>query len=335
MRSNGRAAVRVPAWLGACLAVLVCAMATRAEGQVAGREGNIPLAPEDLSRRLSQDDFGIVSVKGAGGGLMGAKKLRLRFDDGVELDVKWKQAPAGAEGWNNSPRREIAAYEVQKLFLQPDDYVVPLSAPRCIPLEKYAVVEKNAQRNLQGADCVLGLLSVWLQNVTRPKQLFDDGRFTRDRPYARSVGHLNILTYLINHQDARANNFLMSTTEQRPQLFSIDNGLAFGRVFHNPFLPRWNRIRVPSLPVEAVDRLRRVAREDLERLAVLAEMKTDEKGVLRNVPASENWNRLTGARRASGRLQLGLTASEIDAIEERRAKLLRDVDQGKVAVLRH
>jgi len=64
---------------------------------------------------------------------MGAKKLRLRFDDGVEINVKWKRAPAEAEGWNNSPRREIAACEVQKLFLEPDDYVVPVSVPRCIP----------------------------------------------------------------------------------------------------------------------------------------------------------------------------------------------------------
>ena len=318
------------------LAVLIsCLIATAAWAQVVGPAGNIPLPSEELAQRLSHGDFEIVSVKGAGGGIMGAKKLRLRFDDGVEINVKWKRAPAEAEGWNNSPRREIAAYEVQKLFLEPDDYVVPVSVPRCIPLDTYAAVERRTQGNVPGADCVLGLLSVWLQNVVQPKQLFDPGRFQRDGSYARSLGHLNILTYLINHQDGRANNFLISTVEHRPQLFSIDNGLAFSTVFHNYFIPHWNRIRVPSLPGKGVERLRAVEREDLDRLAVLAEMKGDERGVLQNVKPSENWNRLTGARLAPGRVQFGLTVSEIDAIEERLAKLLRDVDEGKVAVLRH
>jgi hypothetical protein len=84
-----------------------------------------------------------------------------------------------------------------------------------------------------------------------------------------------------------------------------------------------------------VERLRAVEREDLDRLAVLAEMKGDEQDVLQNVKASENWNRLAGARLAPGRVQFGLTVSEIDAIEERLAKLLRNVDEGNVAVLRH
>jgi hypothetical protein len=106
-------------------------------------------------------------------------------------------------------------------------------------------------------------------------------------------------------------------------------------VFHNYFLPHWNRIRVPSLPGKGVERLRAVEREDLDRLAVLAEMKGDEHDILQNVKVSANWNRLIGTRLAPGRLQFGLTVSEIDAIEERLAKLLRDVDEGKVAVLRH
>jgi hypothetical protein len=314
--------------------VISCLITTTAWGQVVGPAGNIPLPSEELAQRLSHGGFDIVSVKGAGGGIMGAKKLRLRFDDGVEIDVKWKRAPAGAEGWNNSPRREIAAYEVQKLFLEPEEYVVPVSVPRCIPLDTYAAVERHTQGNVLGADCVLGLLSVWLQNVMQPEKLFDPGRFQRDASYARSLGHLNILTYLINHQDGRANNFLISTVEQKPRLFSIDNGLAFSTVFHNYFIPNWNRIRVPSLPGKGVERLRAVQREDLDRLAVLAEMKGDEHDVLQNVKASENWNRLTGARFARGRVQFGLTVSEIDAIEERLAKLLRDVDEGKVAVVR-
>jgi hypothetical protein len=67
-------------------------------GQAVGPAGNIPLPSKELPQRLSHDDFKVVSVKNAGGGIMGAKKLRLRFDDGVEIDVKWKRVPTGGKG---------------------------------------------------------------------------------------------------------------------------------------------------------------------------------------------------------------------------------------------
>jgi len=65
-------------------------MPDRDGGLGAGRRTrrNIPLPSEELAQRLSHGDFEIVSVKGAGGGIMGAKKLRLRFDDGVEINAK-------------------------------------------------------------------------------------------------------------------------------------------------------------------------------------------------------------------------------------------------------
>ena len=79
-------------------------------------EPALPAPPAKLVKRLQDDDFTILSVDAAGGGVMGAKKVNLVFrDDGFSIDAKWKAAPAGGEGWNNSPRREVGAYSVQKL----------------------------------------------------------------------------------------------------------------------------------------------------------------------------------------------------------------------------
>jgi hypothetical protein len=316
------------------LAAALCLIPATSWAQVSGAGGNIPLPPEEIVERLSRDEFEIVSVKGAGGGLMGAKRLKLRFaEDGLELKVKWKRAPDKGEGWNNSPRYEIGAYEVQKLFLDSEDYVVPVSVPRCIPVDVYVAVEKDAVSNYSGADCVFGLFSIWLENVKKPNKLLDAKRFGADAEYARGVGDLNVLTYLINHQDGRKNNFLISTTDGRRRLFSIDNGLAFSPVFRNVFTRHWNKIRVPALPRETVERLREVGGEDLVLLGVLAQMEKDEQGVLQSVQPGGNRGPRKGTRQGSEVLQLGLTQSEIEAIEKRLAKLLERVEKGEVPLL--
>lgn len=302
--------------------------------QVAGPGGNIPLPPEKLAEKLSHGDFEILSVKGAGGGLMGAKRLTLRFaEDGLELKVKWKRAPDKGEGWNNSPRYEIAAYEVQKLFLDSHDYVVPVSVPRCIPLAAYAAVEEDSKSNYPGADCVFGVFSIWLENVKKPDQLLDEKRFQRDAGYARGLGNLNILTLLINHQDGRKNNFLISTADGHPLSFSIDNGLAFSPVFRNFFTRHWNRLRVPALPKETIGRLRKIGKQELAALGVIAQMTAEQGGILRNVKPTENTKPDKGTRQGPGVLQLGLTQPEIAAIEMRLAKLLERVDKGQIALL--
>ena len=316
------------------LAATICLAAPGATGQPVGPRGNIPLPTEELVQRLGHDEFEIVSVEGAGGGIMGAKRLRLRFvEDDLELRVKWKRAPEKADGWNNSPRREIAAFEVQKLFLDSDNYVVPISVPRCIPLDVYAAIAERPESNYPGAECVFGLLSIWLENVDKPAKLLDAERFRRDANYARSIGNLNILTYLINHQDGRKNNFLISTVDHRPQLFSIDNGLAFGPVFRNVFIRHWNKIRVPALPPESIERLRKVNREDLASLGVIAQMETDAAGILSNVSVAPNSKPSRGTRQTSEGLQLGLNHSEIEAIGKRITNLLEKVDRGKIGLL--
>jgi hypothetical protein len=264
---------------------------------------------------------------------MGAKKLRLVFrTEPREISAKWKEAPASADGWNNSLRREIGAYVVQTLFLEPEEQVVPPVAARCIPLDVYRPVVEDARPNLEGTSCVFGTLAAWLGNVEVPKNAFDTERFSHDLRYARSFGNANLLAYLIAHRDARPGNFLASTDPSNPQLFAVDNGIAFGGVLYNFFVWHFDAIRVRGLPKQSIDRLRKVGRRDLEALGVVGQLEADSAGILRNVEPTANLAPTEGVRLGPGRVQFGLTTAEIDAIDERLRELLKRIDAGELAV---
>lgn len=283
--------------------------------------------------RLQNDEFEIASVDAAGGGVMGARKLRLVFTkDAFTIDVKWKAAPAGGDGWNNSPRREVGAYAVQALFLDPDSYPVPPVAARGIPLDAYRVVDAEPEPNIEGTRCVFGAMAAWLENVSQPERAFDPERFSADPRYAFHFANLNLLAYLIAHRDARANNFLMPKDPSNPRVFAIDNGIAFGGVFYNFFTWHFDVIRTLGLPKQSIDRLRRVSRETLSGLGVLGELRADSDGVLRSVTPGENLGPETGTRVAPGRVQFGLTVGEIDAIATRLQELLARIDAGELTV---
>ncbi|HSR49757.1 MAG TPA: hypothetical protein VLV83_02950, partial [Acidobacteriota bacterium] len=279
---------------------------------------HLPEHPDRLQARLRQEDFSILSWEKAGGGIMGAKKLTLGFHrDGRMIEVKWKKAPRGGDGWNNSPRRELGAWAVQKLFLEPDEYVVPPTAALCIPLEVYRRADEDAKANLPGADCAFGVFSAWLQDVRPPRRLWDRGRFSRNALYARQVAHLNLLTYLINHHDGRKANFLVSSRADDERIFSIDNGLSFSWSFHNFFIRHWNSLRVPALPADTVAMLRSISDEDFERLAVLAQFERAPDGVYRPVAPGRNLDPQKGSRLEGATLQIGLTQGEIEDLKKR------------------
>lgn len=292
-----------------------------------------PLPPGVLEERLITEDFEVIEVSGDVGGVMGVLKLGIRMaKDSNEFAVKWKKAPSGdADGWNNTPRKEIAAYEIQKWFLDPSDYVVPTIVARCIPLDRYGPIGDVPKPTVAGTRCVMGALVVWLDAVTVPDELHDPARF-RDEPlYARHLADLNLLTYLVDHEDGREGNFLVSELEQERRVFSIDNGVAFGALVKNFLIPNWNKIRVPALRKQTIDRLRAVGSEQYDALGVLVEMKADGAGVLRPVPLGENAAPKKGSRVRPGWIQLGLEKDEIRAVRKRVERLLQQVDDGKLA----
>jgi hypothetical protein len=292
------------------------------------------IPPDRAESVLERGELELVSASGTDSGVTGASKvvLRSRADD-MELAVKWKPVPGGLDGWNNSPRKELAAYRVQKLFLKPDDYVVPPTVMRCFEIESFKKVFPEAEPNLPGSSCVLGAMSLWLRDVRAERVELDRERFSRDPNYAYHFADFNMLTYLIAHKDGRASNFLVGGEEDDERVFSVDNGISFDPVVYNFFVPNWNDLRVPALARDAVERLRDVSEDQLEEeFGVLAELRVDEHGVYRPVAPGRNLDPDSGARRKDGIVQFGLTEDEIEDLEDRIEDLLDDVDDGKIAL---
>ena len=293
---------------------------------------NWPLPPGEAASHLLEAPGKVRGEEGAGGGTTGAEELKVRFfKDDVTLAVKWKEMPPGKlDGINNAPRKELAAYAIQPLFLAPEDYVVPTSVAHCIPLDDYSAHHPQAKASLEGTSCVLGLGSVWIKDVTLPEVLFDDALFRQDANYAYFMANLNLLTYLIKHHDGREGNFLVSKDAKRRQVFAVDNGVSFGGLFYNWFVANWNSIRVPALRKESVEKLRQLERRDLDGLGVVAQLELDERGIYQNAKLGENLGPMKGVRIQGNVAQLGLTESEIDDVYQRMEDLIRDVDAGKL-----
>jgi hypothetical protein len=326
----------------ACAGLAVAACAGTPEAGIPAGEGpptaglppNWPAPPEVIERRIEVDAVEVRAVDGAGAGTTGALKLTLFFpEDGDELRFKWKAVPPGdAEGWNNAPRKELAAYAVQRWFLDPPDYVVPTTGMRCLPVEALRAHGVAEKPSLAGTRCTLGVLSIWLEQVTVPERVYDPAGFASDPSYATHVGRFNLLTYLVEHEDGRAGNVLVSQEAEGRRVFAVDNGISFGATVKNWFVPNWNVIRVPAVPKTAIDRLRRVDRGQIDRLGVLAELRADADGMLTSVEPGPNADPERGSRVAPGWLQLGLTRVELDALEARLRALLARVDRGELPV---
>jgi len=292
------------------------------------------LDPLTLETELASGRIEILSERYAGAGLTGASRVELRLlDQGLTVSAKWKPVPLFLDGINNSPRKEIAAYHVQKLVLEPEDYVIPTSVARCIPAAEFPSPTKHSKGTLPDSNCELGIFSVWLENVTVPDMLLDSDRFEREAAYARHLGNFNLVTYLIRHHDGRRGNFLVSTNESDRRVFAVDNGVAFSGIWYNWFVPNWNRIRVPAIPEDAIEKLRQIRELDLEPLAVVAEFHRDPNGGWSPRPSGIALDEDDGARLEGSVFQLGLTEDEIEDLYKRIEDLVEDVQGGRLGVL--
>ncbi|UCC71613.1 MAG: hypothetical protein JSV86_14670 [Gemmatimonadota bacterium] len=288
---------------------------------------NIYLPVDTIERLLRYEDFEIASFRDARFEGDRTQHAVLRFPGKVAMRVKWAAAPKRGDSFNNRPRFELAAYELQKLFLDEDDYVVPPTVARAIPLEDYP--RTRSVDPTFDTSSVLVLMQYWLSNVT-PDGIYDRDRLNSDSVYARHFGNLNILTYLIRHADANFGNFLLSTEPTNPRLFAVDNGVSFGDISDRP--DDWRRLRTDRLPRAAVERLRGITEEDLQQaLGVMIQYEIRE-GRLVEVEPTENRNPGRGAHKQDDVVQMGLTSREIRGVYGRLEDLLRDVDRGRIEV---
>jgi hypothetical protein len=294
---------------------------------------NWPLPPEEVEQLMAFAPGELKGFRRTARGLGGAERAEMHFPSaGKVLWLKAKRMPEDLDGINNAPRKELAAYAIQRLFLDPEDYVVPTSVSRCIPLDAYRLEHPRASSTLEGTRCVLVLISLWLENVTVPERLYDEERFLTDPGYAYFMSNFNLLTYLIDHRDARKGNLLVANDDERRQVFSVDNGISFDPSFpnYNWFVRNWNELRVAALRRESIQRLRRLEEKDLGFLSVVEQLRVDEEGILRQVPPTSPIDPDEGASFRDGVVQLGLTEDEIQDVWERIEELLEDVEDGDI-----
>ena len=292
------------------------------------QDSNILHPIQELEQKLKREPFEIFRIRGSRfeGDL--TKRAILRWSDGIPIQVKWKRAERGGWAVNNQPRYEIAAYELQKLFLEPEEYVVPPTAGRSLPLDQYQEIEPDVKPTFKNTTCVFFCLQYWLEEVTS-KKIYDKKRFKSDTTYAKHLGNMNILSYIIRHNDSNEGNFLISKDSANPRVFAVDNGFAFGNLESDRGF-KWRKIRVKSLPEKTIGRLRKIQKGDLEKtLGVVAQFQIQQ-GQLISVPASESLNAKKGVRVTNDIVQFGLTESEINGVFNRIKKLLKQVDSGKI-----
>ena len=295
---------------------------------------NWPLPPDEAERLFSQAPFELISLESTSHGVAGALKAKIAFpDDGRRLTIKWKVAPPGTmDSWNNNPRKELATYFVQRWFLEPQDYVVPTVAVRAVPIAAYRRLDPKATPTVDGTHCLVGTLALWLEHIAVPDVLHDRARFAMEPDYAYHLSNFNVLTYLVAHRDGRSGNILVADTGNNRRVFAVDNGISFGGFVYNFLTTNWHVIRVAAIRREVVLRLRAVDRDALSVLATLVELEVDADGVLRPVQAGAPIDPDRGVRMAPGRVQLGLTTAEIEAVAQRISSLLERVDEGALAV---
>jgi hypothetical protein len=267
----------------------------------------------------------------------------VRFENGATLKLKFAPAPIGGEAFNNRPQYELAAYEIQKLFLDESEYVVPPTVARCLPFDfvEQAIdmaPNRNAIENprptFDGWRMSLVVLQYWLQNIdiARQEDIRNMERLEQDEAFARHVANFNLLTYLIRHNDSNIGNFLISTDPENPRVFAVDNGLAFSHEESNRGT-YWRDLRVERFPAKSIERLRQITLEGLQAtLGVVAQFSMGPDGNFVPVEPTENLATNSGIRRRTTVLQLGLRSSEIRDVHRRLERLLRDVDNGKYEV---
>ena len=133
---------------------IVCALAGTllAVGatRVPAQDRNIAFPIADLEQWITHEPMTIVSAEISRPKAKGdiTLKAEATFGDHPPFRVKVRKSEPGADSFNNVPRYDMAAYELQKLFLDPPEYVVPPTALRMVPLAELSEVFAGPEADL-------------------------------------------------------------------------------------------------------------------------------------------------------------------------------------------
>jgi len=300
----------------------------------AAQDANITRPVAELEQLLAAEPLVITQAQISRPKIKSDVTLRaeISFGGAPPLTVKLHKAEPGADTFNDVPRYDLAAYELQKLFLDSTEYVVPPTALRMVPLADFAKYSPGVARTFSAADQVLAVVQYWLSDIKVIADVYSPERFAADPVYARHIGQLNVLTYLIGHRDSNVGNFLIGRQELGARVFSIDHGVAFASEGSDRG-ELWKDLRVKRLPADTIERLRKVTPQLLaDRLGVLAQWQL-EGGRYVPVALGRNLAESRGVRREGDALQMGLSRSEILAVHRLLTKLLERVDRGEISLV--
>ena len=316
------------------MSVFTTALLLTLVATASAQDANISQPIADLERLLAAEPLVITHAEISRPNAKGDITLKADVSFGGEppLRVKLRHADPGADSFNNVPRYDLAAYELQKLFLDPAEYVVPPTALRMVPFTDFAKYSPGVARTFSAADQVLAVAQYWLSDIKVVADVYDPARFAADPVYARHIGQLNVLTYLIRHRDSNLGNFLIGKADVGARVFSIDHGVAFASEDSDRG-ELWKDMRVNRLPADTVERLRQVTPEVLaDRLGVLAQWHLEGRNY---VPAAKGKNLFDtrGVRRMGDDLQMGLNKREIRDLYRLLTRLLERVDKGEITTV--
>lgn len=310
--------------------VLAVAASFGISGGLSGQDTNVLLRVDTIEHRLAHGVLEVADRRDTRFEGDRTQRVMLGYPDSSIMLVKMARAAPGGEAFNNVPRYEVAAYLLQKLFLDEQDYVVPPTVARMVPLEWYRTMDGSATPTFSGTDQVMLVLQYWLSRVTS-RDVYDRRRIQSDTSYARHLGNLNVLTYLIRHADSNQGNVIISEDSVVPRMFTVDNGVAFA----SPESDRgtdWREMRVNRLPLSTAERLRQITRDDLVRvLGTVAEWERRD-GTYVPVDPRPSISGNRGVRRSGDSLQIGLTNREISGVHGRLQRLVRQIESGRITV---
>ncbi len=303
-------------------------------GPILAQDRNLALPVAQLEQMLAHDAMRIEAAQISRPTAKGDITLRaeVSFAGREPLRVKLRKSVPGAEGFNNIPRYDLAAYALQRLLMDPHEYVVPPTALRMIALAEFRRHSPDVLPTFKGSDDALGVVQYWLRDIEVVADVFDAARFASDPVYARHIGQLNVFTFLLRHGDSNAGNFLISKTRPGPRVFSVDHGIAFGQAGGDRGMA-WRTLRVARLPADTIARVRQLTSSEAlaPHLGVLAQWELRE-GHFVPVPPGENVAPNRGVRIRNGIVQMGLTRAEIAGVARQAALLVKQVDSGKIEV---
>jgi hypothetical protein len=250
----------------------------------------------------------------------------------VVFRVKWRAHTTSHS--LNVPFREVAAHAVQKLFLEPHEWVVPPAATTCFSLKSYrAHVDRNAKPPFDGINCVFGVLSYWIEDAHGMNGALDEELFWQSRTYRDSLANVNLMSFLIDHGDSHPAQFVTTGDSSEPRVHLVDNTIAFSD-FRNPSVPPewdWSKLKVPALPRRSVERLAAIDRRDLERLHAIEQYANQAGRLVRKPTPMRLGPTESGMAWVHGDLVLGLDDAEIARLEKRVREVVARVGRGEIS----